>query len=115
MKNIVEKIKSWADRERDASFFAAPGNQSDLAISRNDGLRLVHSRADARERLTDMASRFGLSPDDIEADRQTALDVAITCGECSNEKTCRHYLVGDSNADPRDFCPNAGTYQGLKS
>lgn len=114
MKTIVEKIRSWADQERDASFFGARGNQADLAISREDGMRLVNSREDVRARLTEMASRFGLSTADIDADRQTALDVAITCGECRNEKTCRHYLAGDSNADPREFCPNAATYQGLR-
>lgn len=115
MKTIVEKIRSWADRERDASYFGTPGAEADLAISREDGLRLVHSREDVRARLTAMASRFGLSATDIDAERQTALDVAITCGECSNEKTCRHYLAGQSNADPRDFCPNAATYEGLQS
>ena len=115
MKAIVEKIRSWADRERDASYFGAPGTEADLAISREDGLRLVGSREDVRARLTEMASRFGLTAADIDADRQTALDVAITCGECRSEKTCQHYLAGDSNADPRDFCPNAGTYAGLRN
>ena len=115
MKTIVEKFRSWKDQERDVSFFDGQGNQADLAISREDGMRLVQSRKDVRARLTEMASRFGLSTADIDADRQTALDVAMACGECRSEKTCRHYLAGDSDADPREFCPNAATYEGLRS
>lgn len=115
MFDFFKSLKNWTSRERDSAFLAGDDGRaaSDLGIGTNDGVRLVNGREDVRERMTDMASRFGLAPSDIDRNRQTAVDVSLTCAECRNERTCRRYLAGKGSDDPHAFCPNADVYDEL--
>jgi hypothetical protein len=114
MTAILEKIHRWVNEGRDAAYLAGQGRAApDLPIDRADARRLLNSRADVRERMTDMAGRFGLTAADIDQDWGTALEVSLACGACRSEKTCRKYLEGSSDAYPSEFCPNAAIYADL--
>ena len=109
------KLRDFANRQRDAGFLASQASSSisDLAITREDARLLLESRPDVRERMLAMAAIHGLSAGDIDKNRGTALDIALSCGGCVNEGVCKHHLDGTSKADPYDFCPNAVIYDEL--
>lgn len=115
MDAIFSKLREWTNRQRDAGFLASQVSSeiSDLNISQEDARRLLDSRPDVRERMLAMAATHGLSAEDIDRSRGTALDIALSCGGCVNEGVCRHFLDGASKADPDAFCPNAAIYREL--
>ena len=117
MNAIFSKFRNWANRHRDADFLSSQMSSGigDLAIPREDARRLLDSRPDVRERMLAMAAMHGLSARDIDQDRATALDVALSCGDCANESLCMRFLEGSQKADPADFCPNNQTYREMAS
>jgi len=115
MKSIRDMLHDWSARAADARFFSEGDGlrENDILVSQEQGLRLLSGRTDTRARMESMAARFGLSAQDIDRNRGTALDVALACGECGSERQCRRYLSGEAAGDPEHFCPNASTYLDL--
>ncbi|MEZ5789565.1 MAG: hypothetical protein R3D34_01735 [Nitratireductor sp.] len=79
MSTIVEKIRSWARRRNDLDYIAKQGGffADDIGVSVDDARRMVNGRADTRERMLDMAGRFGVTAQQIDADRGGERD--FTC------------------------------------
>jgi len=112
MKSISQAVRDWVMRDRDRDYLASL-EAPDFGVARADALDLLNGRSDTRERLLTMAARFGLSPEDIDRDRQTSVDIARACGRCRTEKICRDYLAGKRDLSPCGFCPNAEKYAEL--
>ena len=112
MSTIVEKIRSWARKQSDLEYIAKQGGffAGDTGVSVDDARRMVNGRSDTRERMLDMAGRFGVTAQQIDADRGMASEISLACAECGNERTCRKVLSGHADTDPHVFCPNAARY-----
>ncbi|MFZ1814005.1 MAG: DUF6455 family protein [Rhizobiaceae bacterium] len=117
MKNLFRRIAGWFRSQEDEAWISSlsPAGLSDIGMTRDEGLRLVRGHEGSRERLEAMAARYGLEADEIGQNRQDAIDIAINCGECVNDKLCERYLAGNEAADPDAFCPNASRYRDLKT
>ncbi|MEZ5870271.1 MAG: DUF6455 family protein [Nitratireductor sp.] len=113
MSTIVEKIRSWARKQRDLEYIAKQGGffAGDTGVSVDDARRMVTGRSDTRERMLDMAGRFGVTAQQIDADCGMASEISLACAECGSERTCRRVLSGNASAEPHDFCPNAARYE----
>ena len=116
MSSVWTMFESWLAQRRDNNFAAdmTPVVESDLALTRHEVEDFLSNRPDTRQRLLQMASRFGLGADQIDAERWMALDLTRTCGHCANEKTCRKFLARDDDLDKaKTFCPNARRYEAM--
>lgn len=82
---------------------------ADLGMSRADYGQLVASAPGTRERMEAIAARFGISPEDIDANRGAALEIAETCGHCGVRKECQQGIDGLAKFETAR-CPNAERY-----
>ncbi len=85
---------------------------AELGLTRADFRLLQSGHPNTRARLEAMAARFGLTPRELDAYRSVAIDLAKTCGHCSEARTCEKALDGKAEW-PVDRCPNAHIYAAL--
>lgn len=106
------RIKKWLMRDRDRAFLENLPDRAwgDMGLTKGDALELVDARPDVRERMLAMAARYGLGAEDIDPQRQAALDIALACGRCRSTGVCARYLAGMEGVAPDEFCPNAKRY-----
>jgi hypothetical protein len=82
---------------------------ADLGLSRVDFDLLTHSARGTRTRMEALAARFGVTPRQIDRDRGMALELAETCGHCSESSACQRALDGKGTFETAR-CPNAARY-----
>ena len=85
---------------------------ADLGLSREDFHILVSGAPGARARMEAMAARFGVTPEQIDADRGYALQLAETCAHCGEAAACRKALDRGMPLTG-DRCPNAPIYRAM--
>jgi hypothetical protein len=111
MSGFVEALKQLSEylgqpeRPSDADL-------ADLGLSRVDYDILVTGAPGARARIEAMAAQFGLPPEQIDAERGLALELAQTCAHCGEAATCRKALQ-QGRPLPAELCPNAPIYRAM--
>lgn len=86
---------------------------AELGLSRDQAARLAALPAAVPARMRGVAAIFGLTPEDIEANRADWIELAEVCAGCSATRPCRAMLEGPAGATPAEaaaFCPNALHY-----
>ena len=92
-----------------------PAQEADLGMSRAELADFLSGRDDTRERLERMAARFGVSPEELDAERWRIVEITRACGHCREEAVCRRFLEGDgAPAEAEAFCPNAALYRAMR-
>lgn len=82
---------------------------ADMGLSRIDYNQLISSKDGTRARMEVLASRFGVTPEMIDADHGLALELATTCGSCQCATACQNAI--DLGVEfNTDRCPNATIY-----
>lgn len=85
---------------------------ADLGLSRVDYQNLISGVPGTRARMEALAAQFGVTPEMIDRDRGTALEIAQVCGHCGHARSCQNALdLGVAFEFTR--CPNADHYKTL--
>lgn len=114
MSTLWNAFERWLSNQRDREFIQQMNAvaESDVGFARSELKHFLSNRNDTRERLLTMAEKFGVSPEQIDAERWRAVKLTQACGQCSQEKMCKRFLDKDGDAEGADaFCPNASEYR----
>ena len=84
----------------------------DLGMTRAQITAFANMPADVPDRVTAMAAIFGISADELKANRADYLELLGTCADCRQRSKCARLLNDAHLAQPADagFCPNARVY-----
>ncbi len=84
----------------------------DLGMTRAQVTAFATMPADVPDRVTAMATIFGISNNELKANRADYLELLGTCANCNQRSKCARLLQDASLAQPTDatFCPNAPAY-----
>lgn len=81
----------------------------DLGLTRSEFNSLRRSRKTMVDQIQGMAGHFGVSMDDLSANRWHQIDVSLICAECPKARACQNFLNGFGPFEPSQ-CPNAKTF-----
>lgn len=111
---MFERIKSLITRWQELKEIDALTERdlADLGMSRAQVEAFARMPHDVPDRVTAMASIFGLSEDEVRADHGRWLELLETCGHCDAREACRRVLDRAELSGPHDcaFCLNAGAF-----
>ena len=109
---IFEKLNDYLERNRDLAELDAlsDADLADFAASPADLRAAVLARPGVRAQLLAMVARYGLTEDDINAERWREQDVVLACQNCKDSKQCQRFLDGKRTSFLPEACPNAETY-----
>jgi hypothetical protein len=111
---MFERFKALRVRLRELAEIQdlSEADLNDLALSRDQLRALVEIPPDVADRVARMAQIFGLTPEDLTADRGEYVDVLATCSTCQTRAECAHEMAKGDAADAENcgFCVNAGTF-----
>ena len=111
---MFERFKALRERMRDLAEVAElrESDLADLGLTREQMRSLVTIPADVSDRMTAMAAVFGISPEQLTADRSDYVEMLCNCSQCKARSACASELAKGAAADPArtDFCVNHDTF-----
>ena len=118
MAGLFNKLQHWLRTDKDKNFIKGMDRQqeADLGFSKAEIADFAAMPDDTHQKMEAMANVFGLTPDDISAERWRETDIVRACGHCGSHRECDHALrSGATIDDARRFCPNYQQYMDLKA
>jgi hypothetical protein len=113
---MFERLREYLERTGPGDEIAALTERdlAEIGVTR-DALRIAATAPrEVTERMTAMAFRHGLVPDDFDSYRADVAGLVESCAGCASLGACRAYLAdADAPASEADFCPNHVTYAAL--
>lgn len=84
----------------------------DLGMTRAQVETFARMPLDVADRVTAMATNFGISAADLKTNYPEYLDLLTACGRCHDRAACGLVLAKGELARPSDaaFCPNAPVF-----
>lgn len=100
----VEEVQSLSDRDLD-----------DLGMTRDQVLDFLRMPTDITQRVTAMATIFGVPEAELRGHHAQWVELLSTCGHCESRGACAKVLALADMADPArvDFCGNARAFNDL--
>ena len=114
---MFDRIKTLLTRWHDFNEVDSLSDRdlADLGMSREQVRAFAQMPPDVGQRVTAMATIFGVPEADLKRDHSQWVELLSSCSRCGDRVACGQALARGEITRPEDagFCPNRGTFTGL--
>jgi hypothetical protein len=111
---MLNQIRRFLDRldQRKQVDALSDHDLYDLGMTRAQVIAFATMPADVPDRVTAMATIFGIPAKDLKSNRADYLELLGSCADCRQRAKCARLLDDAHHAQPAEatFCPNAALY-----
>lgn len=115
---MIDRLRALFRRSRDLNDLNAMSDHelADLGVSRAQAMDLARLPDDVPGRVAAMARLFGLTEDQLSADRDVWHALVQTCNHCEQLPKCARFMAAEASyAEDALFCPNRRAFNDLVS